>query len=99
MLGKELQMEHSQYSLVSNRIWLLSNNLPPVELNDDDNNINAVLFLNNLSLKRKNNRLNKFNNKLHEQINSTRNHLLHKIQDNDDEGYLTSNISKASLSK
>lgn len=99
MIGKELQMEHWQYTSFVNRIWLLSNNLPSTELNEDANNINAVLFLNNLSLKRKNNRLNKFNNRLHEQINSTRNHLLIAKEENEEEAFLISNISRNSLSK
>lgn len=73
--------------------------MPSTELNEDTNNINAVLFLNNLSLKRKNDRLNNFNNRLHEQINSTRNRLLIAKEENEEEGFLTSNISRNSLSK
>lgn len=53
MIGKELEMKHSEYTVVANRICLLSNNLPQTELKEDENNINAVLFLSNLSLKRK----------------------------------------------
>ena len=69
----ELEMEHYNYSIVDNRIYLLSNNLPQNEINDADNPISSLLFLNNLSLKRKNNRLNRFNNKLHNQISINRN--------------------------
>lgn len=56
MIDKELQMESSSYSIVNDRICLLTNNLPPNELKDDDNHITAALFLDNLSLKRKNKR-------------------------------------------
>ena len=80
-MDKEQEQVIGNYALVTDRICLLSNNLPSNELSEQDNGINASLFLNNLSLRRKNARLNKFNNKLHQQINNTRNHVLININD------------------
>lgn len=77
-------MEHDNYSIVNNRIWLLSNKLPHKEMSDTDNDISSLLFLNNLSLKRKNNRLNRFNNKLHEKISITRNNNMLTDPENND---------------
>lgn len=68
MIGKELEMEADRYAIVTDRICLLSNNLPPYELHEDSNDINAGLFLSNLALKRKNKMLNRCNNKIHEKI-------------------------------
>lgn len=57
----ELEMEHCSNSLVTNKICLLTNNLPESDLNDVDNSLSTKLFLENLTLKRKYNRLNKIN--------------------------------------
>jgi len=53
MIGKELEMITSSYPIISDRICLLSNNLPQTHIKEDENNLHATLFLNNLSLKRK----------------------------------------------
>lgn len=68
------------HSIVTDRISLLSNNLPNSDMNEVEDGM-AKLFLSNLSLRRKNARLNKFNNKLHKQINNTRNNVLINIDD------------------
>ena len=57
-------MEHCSNSLVANKIWLLTNNLPETDIDEVDNSLSNKLFLENLSLKRKNNRLNKLNNQI-----------------------------------
>lgn len=84
MIGREQPMNTESYSSITDRVWLLSNTLPPYELKEDVNNINAVLFLSNLSLLRKNKLLNKFNNKLHERITENNNKVTIKVESNNE---------------
>lgn len=58
MMSQELEMVESNYEVISNRICLLSNYLPSTNLDDVENPMNARLFMNNLSLRRKNAHLN-----------------------------------------
>ena len=76
MIGKELKMEVERYNIVDDRISLLSNILPSNELKEEHSSMNWMLFLSNLTLRRKNKKLNKFNNRLHEQIKNNRNNLI-----------------------
>lgn len=87
MLGKELQMQESNYELVADRICLLSNNLPSGELKGDSDGLNTVLFLKNLSLNRKNKRLNRFNRQLHQKISGQ----FIKVMDIDEHGMYLGN--------
>lgn len=69
-------MEVEKYGVVNDRISLLSNILPPGELKDVENDMNKILFLSNLILRRRNKRLNNFNNRLHERIKNNKNYLI-----------------------
>ena len=73
MIGKELQMEVQKYTVITDRICLLSNILPSSEIPEKENPINTSLLIYNLTLRRKNKKLNRFNNVLHEQIHNKRN--------------------------
>lgn len=74
MIGKELQMEVQKYTILDDRVSLLSNILPPTELKQDQSDMHSLLLLSNLVLRRRNKRLNKFNNRLHEQIKNSLSH-------------------------
>ena len=94
MIGKEQKMEVESYPIINDRISLLSNNLPQTELKEDYNSMNLMLFLNNLSLRRKNKKLNKFNNKLYEKIKSNKNSLV-----TNSKGEISPNYGPTTLSR
>ena len=76
MIGKELQMELQYYPIISDKVFLLSNIIPSSEKQEQESLVNTSLLIYNLNLRRKNKKLNKFNNELHEQIQSHLNNFI-----------------------
>lgn len=108
MIGKDLQMEHTLYPIFVNRVCLLSNYLPDTELKEDENNINAHLFLNNLKLKRKqkrdevflNNNVSKVNLLTNDpEINVSQTDNMDKSNDPDKSDFQSEQIDSPSTSK